>query len=131
MSGCPLARGRFATDHWISGSSSANLRDIGSGVVDVYLLRHIHHASPSDGSPIRHVDDDGDLPWNEEDGDDVKLLGVYSTEQRAHERIREAQNLPGFRDEPNCFTSTDTKSTRTSGPRATSRITTSQRSYGR
>ncbi|MFD7841730.1 hypothetical protein ACFV4K_02155 [Nocardia sp. NPDC059764] len=71
--------------------------------MDVYLLRHIHHARPSDGSPIRHVDDDGDLLWDEQEGDDVKLLGVYSTEHRAHERIREAQNLPGFRDEPDCF----------------------------
>ncbi|MFI7000009.1 hypothetical protein [Nocardia sp. NPDC050175] len=71
--------------------------------MDVYLLRHIHHARPSDGAPIRHVDDDGDLIWDEEGGDDVKLLGAYSTEQRANERIREAQNLPGFRDEPDCF----------------------------
>lgn len=69
--------------------------------MDVYLLRHIRHARPLDGSPIRHVDDDGDLDLDV--GDDVKLLGVYSTEQRAQERIHEAQTLPGFRDEPDCF----------------------------
>ncbi|WP_433560927.1 DUF7336 domain-containing protein [Nocardia sp. CA-151230] len=71
--------------------------------MDVYLLRHIHHARPLDGSPTRHGDDDGDLDWDEHEGDEVKLLGVYSTEQRAQERIREAQTLPGFRNEPDCF----------------------------
>ncbi|WP_067713132.1 DUF7336 domain-containing protein [Nocardia yamanashiensis] len=70
--------------------------------MDVYLLRHIHHAQPPDGSPARHVDDDGDLDWDEQ-RDDIKLLGVYSTEQLAQERIREARNRPGFIDEPDCF----------------------------
>ncbi|CAM4508266.1 hypothetical protein NONI108955_38280 [Nocardia ninae] len=71
--------------------------------MDVYLLRHIRHALPLDGSPARHVDADGDLDWDDEEGDDIKLLGVYSTGQRAQERIREAKTLPGFRDEPECF----------------------------
>ncbi|MFJ9371586.1 hypothetical protein ACIRRA_45385 [Nocardia sp. NPDC101769] len=71
--------------------------------MDVYLLWHIHHARPLDGSPTRHVDDDGDLDWDEQEGDEVKFLGVYSTEQRAQERILEARTLPGFRDEPDCF----------------------------
>ncbi|WP_069167679.1 DUF7336 domain-containing protein [Nocardia altamirensis] len=71
--------------------------------MDVFLLHHIHHARPLDGTPTRHVDDDGELTCDEQEGDVVKLLGVYSTEQRAQERIREAQTLPGFRDEPDCF----------------------------
>ncbi|MEC3917698.1 DUF7336 domain-containing protein [Nocardia sp. CDC160] len=71
--------------------------------MDVYLLWHIHHARPSDGSPVRHVDEDGDLEWDEQEGDQIKLLGVYSTEQLAEERIRTARSLPGFRDEPDCF----------------------------
>lgn len=76
---------------------------IGSVSVNVYLLWHIHHAYPSDGSPVRHMDEDGDLELDEQKGDQVKLLGVYSTEQLAEERIRAARSLPGFRDEPDCF----------------------------
>ena len=38
------------------------------------------------------------------DGDeDAKLLGVYSTEERAKARSKEAAQLPGFRDHPEGF----------------------------
>ncbi|MFB6398339.1 hypothetical protein [Polymorphospora lycopeni] len=43
------------------------------------------------------------MEWDEQDGDDLKMLGVYSTEQKAQERIVLARSLPGFREEPNCF----------------------------
>ncbi|MEU5260624.1 hypothetical protein [Amycolatopsis sp. NPDC021455] len=71
--------------------------------MDVHLLWHVGHARHLDGSPTRHFDQDGHLAWDEQDGDDVKLLGVYSTRQRAEERIRAARGLPGFRDDPDCF----------------------------
>ncbi len=71
--------------------------------VDVFLLYHVHHARLPDGSPTRHFDEDGELTWDEQEGDDVKLLGVYSTHERAQARIREARALPGFKDEPECF----------------------------
>lgn len=71
--------------------------------MDVFLLHHISHARSLDGSPTRHVDEDGDLVCDEQAGDDVKLLGVYSAMRRAQDRIREARDLPGFRDEPECF----------------------------
>jgi hypothetical protein len=71
--------------------------------VDVFLLYHVRHACLPDESPIRHVDEDGELTWDEQAGDDVKLLGVYSTRERAQDRIREARALPGFKDEPECF----------------------------
>jgi hypothetical protein len=71
--------------------------------VDVYLLWHVGHARNLDGTPTRHFDEDGRLDWNEQDGDDVKLLGVYSTRQLAEERIRSARELPGFCDDPDCF----------------------------
>ena len=45
----------------------------------------------------------GEPTWNEDYGDDVKLLGVYSTEERALERANRARRLPGFRDELECF----------------------------
>jgi hypothetical protein len=69
----------------------------------VFLLWHVRHAPFLDGTPTRHRDEDGTLIWNEEDGDDLKILGVYSNEQHAQDRIARARTLPGFRDEPDCF----------------------------
>lgn len=70
--------------------------------MEVFLLWHVRHARNLDGS-VEHVDEDGALFWDEEDGDDVKLLGAYSTESRARERIERARMTPGFSDEPDCF----------------------------
>lgn len=39
----------------------------------------------------------------EEEGDNPKILGVYSTRERAEDRVGRARLLPGFRDEPDCF----------------------------
>ncbi|MCC8251078.1 DUF7336 domain-containing protein [Saccharothrix luteola] len=71
--------------------------------MQVFLLWHVRHARDLDGSPVEHVDGDGELTWDEWDGDDLKLLGVYSTESRARERIERAKSTPGFADEPDCF----------------------------
>ncbi|MEV4753876.1 hypothetical protein AB0J86_01985 [Micromonospora sp. NPDC049559] len=70
--------------------------------MDVFALWHIRHARNLDGSQTAHREH-GELVWDEEDGDDLKILGVYSSERRAEERIREARLLPGFREEPDCF----------------------------
>jgi hypothetical protein len=61
------------------------------------------HAPFIDGRPTRHRDENGELEWDEEDGDDLKILGAYSTEQKAQDRIVRARALSGFRDEPDCF----------------------------
>jgi hypothetical protein len=71
--------------------------------VDVFLLWHVRHAPFVDRRPTRHRAEEGQLTWDEEDGDDLKILGVYSTEQKARDRIVRARSLPGFRDEPDCF----------------------------
>ena len=71
--------------------------------MDVYLLWHVRHAPFLDGRPTEHRAEDGELSWDEEDGDDLKILGAYSTEQRAQDRLLRARDLPGFRDEPDCF----------------------------
>ncbi|MFI0962514.1 hypothetical protein ACH4S8_14095 [Streptomyces sp. NPDC021080] len=68
----------------------------------VYLLSHVHHKAEEDGM-IRHFADPDDFWSDEEGGDDVKHLGVYSSRERAQERIERARTLPGFADEPNCF----------------------------
>ncbi|MFJ8114093.1 hypothetical protein [Streptomyces sp. NPDC096132] len=69
----------------------------------VYLLWHIGHQNEAgaDGATL-HVD--GETVYvDEQDGDDVKLLGVYSTPGKAEERMRRARLLSGFSDEPDCF----------------------------
>ncbi|MEU4763238.1 hypothetical protein AB0H12_08270 [Actinosynnema sp. NPDC023794] len=71
--------------------------------MEVFLLWHVRHARNLDGSPVGHVDEDGEPSYHEEDGDDVKLLGVYSTESRARDRIERARLTPGFSEEPDCF----------------------------
>ncbi|NEC90651.1 hypothetical protein [Streptomyces sp. SID12501] len=69
----------------------------------VYPLWHVGHQNEagSNRSTI-HVDEDS-VFIDEQDGDDVKLLGIYSTRERAEERMNRARLLPGFRDEPECF----------------------------
>ncbi|WP_377273459.1 hypothetical protein [Peterkaempfera sp. SMS 1(5)a] len=70
----------------------------------VYPLWHVGHQNEAgpDGRTI-HTDEGGSLHIDEQDGDDVKLLGIYSSERKAQDRIRRARLLPGFRDEPDCF----------------------------
>jgi hypothetical protein len=72
--------------------------------MDVYLLWHVGHqneAGPADATV--HHDEDGTVYIDEQDGDDVKLLGVYSTRERAEERRQRARLTPGFQGEPECF----------------------------
>ena len=71
--------------------------------MEVYLVYHVHHAAYVDGRPTRHRGDDGELFWDEQDGDDVKFLGVFSSEAGADECVVRSKHLPGFRDEPDCF----------------------------
>jgi len=71
--------------------------------VIVFVVWHIHHAPYLDGSPAQHRDEDGRFAWDEEDGDDPKILGIFSSQERAAARIELARGEPGFRDEPDCF----------------------------
>jgi hypothetical protein len=71
--------------------------------VDIYLLWHVRHVPFLDGRAIEHRGEDGELIWDEEDWDDLKILGAYSTKQKAQERLLRSRGLPGFRDEPDCF----------------------------
>ncbi|MDH6624006.1 hypothetical protein M2271_001803 [Streptomyces sp. LBL] len=69
----------------------------------VYPLWHVGHQNEAgdDGSTV-HADESG-VFCDEADGDDVKLLGIYSTLERVEERVRQARLLPGFSEEPECF----------------------------
>ncbi|MET8011826.1 hypothetical protein ABZU86_27695 [Streptomyces sp. NPDC005271] len=69
----------------------------------VYLLWHIgHHNEAGEGRTALHVDGES-VHIAERDGDDAKLLGVYSCREKAEGRMRRARLLPGFADEPECF----------------------------
>ncbi|MFF0390247.1 hypothetical protein ACFYS8_16395 [Kitasatospora sp. NPDC004615] len=69
----------------------------------VYPLWHIGHQNEAgpNGETI-HVNDTM-VFLDELDGDDVKLLGIYSSEAEAEARIRRARLQPGFANEPDCF----------------------------
>jgi hypothetical protein len=69
----------------------------------VYLLYHVGHQNKAGaGGTTLHVEGES-VYCDEQDGDDVKLLGVYSSLAKAQERMRRARLLPGFADEPECF----------------------------
>ena len=72
--------------------------------MEVWIVWHVRHARNSDGTPIEHRDADGELNIDEE-FDDVKLIGVYSSEPSAESAIGRARLRQGFRDEPDCFMS--------------------------
>lgn len=69
----------------------------------VFLLWHVHHVATGPGGEVRHFDGPGEFWADEEAGDDVKILGVYSSRENALARIESAKELDGFRDEPDCF----------------------------
>ena len=46
-----------------------------------------------------HTQEDADLPG----GEDVKLLGVYASHQKAEEALNASVTLPGFSDQPAGF----------------------------
>lgn len=71
--------------------------------VQVHLVWHVRHAPFLNGSPAEHRDEIGDIVIDEEGGDDVKLIGVYSSKLAATAAIERSRTLDGFRDEPECF----------------------------
>lgn len=70
--------------------------------MDVHIVWHVRHARNLNGSPTEHRDSDGELLIDEE-FDNVKLIGVYSSEQTVDSAIDRARLREGFRDEPDCF----------------------------
>lgn len=69
----------------------------------VYLLWHVAHQNTGGGGDgVTHLDG-GEVHIDEQDGDDVKLLGVYSSRAKAEDRMASARLLPGFGGEPECF----------------------------
>lgn len=54
-----------------------------AGGVEIFVLHHVHTF--------------------DDDEEDVKLIGVYSTRERAQEAIKRTSKLPGFCDAPEGF----------------------------
>lgn len=69
----------------------------------VFLLWHVRHVAVDPDGETRHFGEGGEFWADEEAGDDVKVLGVYSSRGKAEARIERAKELEGFRDEPDCF----------------------------
>jgi hypothetical protein len=65
----------------------------------VHLVWHIHHFEKEPGAA--HFGPD-ELDYDEET-DDAKLIGVYSTRDGADAAVERTRRLEGFRDEPDCF----------------------------
>lgn len=70
--------------------------------MDVYFLRHVRHAPHPDGAPVEHRSADGVLGYDDEH-DEVRMLGVYSSRENARAAADRARDLPEFADEPDCF----------------------------
>ncbi|MFE5034377.1 hypothetical protein [Streptomyces sp. NPDC056683] len=70
----------------------------------LYLLVHRHHFADEPGAPttVDFMEDGEPLFWDDSE-DSFTLLGLYSSQQRAEQRIEQARTLPGFRDHPNGF----------------------------
>jgi len=69
----------------------------------VFLVWHVRHAEYVDGRPIEHFDADGDIIFDENAGDCLNILGIFTSEAGARARIDLAKTEPGFEDEPECF----------------------------
>ena len=70
--------------------------------MDVHWTCHVRHARNLDGSEVEHRDSAGDVAIDE-DFDDVKVIGFYSSPETAAEATSRARSRPGFADEPDCF----------------------------
>lgn len=66
----------------------------------VYLLWHARHLVLEEDGTTIHTDPDGTLYLDEEEW---RVLGVFRDEATASAYLAVARELPGFRDEPDCF----------------------------
>jgi hypothetical protein len=68
--------------------------------MNVRLVWHVHHFELPEG--VSHRDESG-VVLNLDVDEDVKIIGIYSSEDAADEAIARARLLEGFRKEPDCF----------------------------
>jgi hypothetical protein len=70
--------------------------------VIAYLLQHIHHGINSEPEDVVHLDDFGDVSYDE-DLDEFKVIGIFSSMDAVSAARTQLKEAPGFRDEPECF----------------------------
>jgi hypothetical protein len=70
--------------------------------VIVYLLWHVSHSAEDEIGNVCHRDG-GETSIREDEGDEVALLGIYSSRVHAERRIARARVLPGSRNAPECL----------------------------
>ena len=68
----------------------------------VYLLQHIHHGVGLAPDAVVHRDENGDISYDE-DLDDFKIIGIFSSMETVAQARGQLKTAPGFRDEPECF----------------------------
>jgi hypothetical protein len=70
--------------------------------VIAYLLQHIHHGINSEPEDVVHRSEGGDVIYDE-DLDDFKIIGIFSSMDAVAAARNQLKEAPGFRDEPECF----------------------------
>ena len=87
----------------VAGRRNGTLNGHGGNRVsetELYGLWHARHLVVEPDGGVIHRDPDGSLHLDEEEW---RLLGVFSTEEAAKSQRERARELPGFRDEADCF----------------------------
>lgn len=69
--------------------------------IETHVLWHVRHLAVEEDGRIIHHDADGSLHLDEEEW---RILGIYSRRESAEAHLERARKLPGFCDEPDCFT---------------------------
>ncbi|MEU8520514.1 hypothetical protein [Streptomyces sp. NPDC048577] len=69
----------------------------------LFLLVHRHHISLEPDDIASDFMEDGEPLFWDDSEESFKILGLYSSRQRAEERIEQARTLPGFRRSPEGF----------------------------
>jgi hypothetical protein len=67
---------------------------------EVFILWHARHLILEEDGRTIHLDPDGEIHSDEEEW---RILGIYATRAAAETQKRVSRELPGFRDEPDCF----------------------------
>ena len=81
----------------------------------VWLVQHVSHAGAVDGEPIVHRDPEGFLVHEPQEGDQVKIRGIYSSASRPRPGSNELAGNRGFATSPTASTSASSVSTSTNG----------------
>jgi hypothetical protein len=92
----PLPRTDPRQRRWLPVQEGADPRE-------VFLLWHIRRASTGPHVRVQDLSRPDSFQVDTEEGDDIKLLGIYSSQASVVSRVERARDVPGFRDQPDSF----------------------------